>query len=107
MTNSKINHPYQVPDDFFNNLEKVITTKVDSEIHKSKQKHFMVQVLKYAAIIIFAVFLGRESVLLIPGTGESTSDQESISVDLILSQVPEEDITDYFVNYVTEDVLLK
>jgi hypothetical protein len=107
MTTSKINHPYQVPDEFFNNLEKDIMTKVDSEIRKVRQKHFLVQVLKYAAIVIFAVFLGRESVILIPGTGESTSDQESISVDLVLSQVPEEDITDYFVNYVTEDVLLK
>jgi hypothetical protein len=107
MKNSKINHPYQVPDDFFNNLEKELLTKVDSEIRKDRKKHILVQVLKYAAIVIFAIILGRESVLFIPGTGESTGDQESISVDLVLSQVPEEDITDYFVNYVTEDVLLK
>jgi hypothetical protein len=103
----KINHPYLVPEDFFNNLENELMTKMDAEISQGKQKNFFLQVLKYAAIVIFAVFLGRESVILIPGTGESTSDQESISVDLVLSQVPEEDITDYFVNYVTEDVLLK
>jgi hypothetical protein len=105
MTNAKINHPYQVPEDFFNNLEKEIMTKVDSEIRKGRQKHILVQVLKYAAIVMFAVFLGRESVILIPGNRESTGDQESISVELVLSQVTEEDITDYFVNYVTADVL--
>jgi hypothetical protein len=105
MTKSKINHPYQVPEDFFNHLEKELMTNVDAEISKGMQKHFLLQVLKYAAIVIFALFLGRESVRLIPGNRDSTSDQESISVDLVLSQVPEEDITDYFVNYITEDVL--
>jgi hypothetical protein len=97
MKNSKINHPYQVPDGFFNNLEKELMTKMDSEISKGRHKHILVQVLKYAAIIIFAIFLGRESERLIPGSGESTSNQESISVELVLSQVSDEDITDFLI----------
>jgi hypothetical protein len=104
MTKSKINHPYQVPDDFFNLLEKELMIKVDAEINKGRQKHFLVQVLKYAAIVIFAIFLGRESVRLIPGNRESTSDQESLSVDLVLSQVSDEDITEFLIDNNTLEI---
>ena len=104
MTNSKINHPYRVPEDFFNNLENELMTKVDAEINRGKQKYFVLQVLKYAAIVIFAIFLGRESVKFIPGNRESTSDQESITVDLVLSQVSEEDITDFLIENNTLEI---
>jgi hypothetical protein len=105
MTKSKINHPFLVPEDFFGWQEKELMLKMEAESRTRRQKQFLLQITKYAAIIIFAIFLGRESVRFFPGTKDSSDDPGAISVDLVLSQVSEEDITNYFINYVTEDVI--
>jgi hypothetical protein len=105
MTNSKINHPFQVPDDFFDHLEKDLLTELDKISFQEKKKSVLFQVIKYAAIVIVAIFLGRESVKLFPGNTTSSTENETISVDLVLSQVTDEDITDFIMENATQKVL--
>jgi hypothetical protein len=93
--NTKIRHPFQVPDDFFENLEKELSVTIDRIAIQKRKKSIALQVIRYAAIVIIAVILGRESVKIYPGDRNSQPGEETISVDLVLSQVPEEDIVDF------------
>ena len=104
MTKPKINHPFQIPDDFFDHLEKELLMKTEKFTFPEKRGSVFLQVIKYAAIIIGAIFLGRESVKIIPDKSTSFREKESISVDLILSQVSDEDITNFLIDNVTMEI---
>lgn len=104
MTKPKINHPFQVPDGFFDHLEKELLMKTEMATYREKRGKVFLQILKYAAIIIGAVFLGRESVNYIPDKSKSARSEETISVDLVLSQVSDEDITNYLIENVTMEI---
>jgi hypothetical protein len=107
MTRTKINHPFKVPEGFFDDLENELLMKVETGEVQNRKKTLLLQVLKYAAIIILAVFLGRESTRLFPGKKNMSVSSDTISVDLVLSQVSDEDITDFFIDNVTNDVFTK
>ena len=105
MTKPGINHPFQVPDDFFDHLEKDLLTELDEVTLHDRKKSVLLQVLKYAAIFIGAIMLGRESVKLYPGDTRTSDDRETISVDLVLSQVSDEDVSEFIIDNITQDVL--
>ena len=105
MTKPKINHPFLVPDDFFIHLEPDLKTELDKISYQGKKRSVILQVMKYAAIIFVAVFLGRMSVKIFPGNNSFTGDPETISVDLVLSQVPDEDITEFILNNISQEAL--
>jgi len=105
MTKPRINHPFQVPEDFFDHLEKDLLTELDKVSLKDRKKSVLLQVLRYAAIFIVAIILGRESVKLYPGNTRSSGEQEIISVDLVLSQVSDEDVTEFIMDNITQEVL--
>ncbi len=105
MTKPKISHPYQVPDGFFDLQEKELMIKLDGISLQEKRKSAVWQVLKYAAIIVAAVFLGRESVTVFPGQQKSAADQESLTVDLVLSQVSDEDLSEFLIENVAQEFL--
>jgi hypothetical protein len=104
MTKPKINHPFQVPDDFFDHLEKELLMKTEMVTFTENRGSVFLQILKYAAIIVGAIFLGRESVKYIPENSNSSRTEETISVDLVLSQVSDEDITNFLLDNVTMEI---
>jgi hypothetical protein len=105
MTKPKINHPFQVPDDFFDHLEKELEIELDKISLQKKKRSVVFQILKYAAIIFAAVLLGRQSVKIYPGNTGLSGDTEILSVDLVLSQVSDEDVTEFILDNITQDVL--
>jgi hypothetical protein len=107
MTRIKINHPFLVPEGFFDRQEQELLKKMDvADLQKGK-KTLVWEVLKYAAIIITAIFLGRESVRIFPGSSTSAATRETVSVDMILSQVSDEEINNYLIDNITEEVFEK
>ena len=105
MTKPKIGHPYQVPDGFFDLQEKELMIKLDGISLQEKRKSIVWQVFKYAAIIVAAIFLGRQSVLIFPHQQKALSDQQSLTVDLVLSQVSDEDLSEFFIENVSQEEL--
>jgi hypothetical protein len=105
MTKPRINHPFQVPDDFFTRMEADMEIKLDKITLQEKKKSVVLQIIKYAAIVFVAVFLGRISAHLYPGKSGSTGEPESLSVDLVLSQVSDEDVSEFIMDNITQEVL--
>jgi hypothetical protein len=100
----KINHPYLVPDDFFENLEEELQKTINAEPEQSRMKEFILTISKYAAIIILSFILGRISVSFHQNRVTSSYKQNRLSPELILSQFSEDDITNYIIENVNEDV---
>jgi hypothetical protein len=105
MTKPKIAHPYHVPDGFFDLQEKELMIKLDGINLQETKKSAALQVLKYAAIIVAAIFLGRESVLIFPPKHKTYVNQEFLTVDLVLSQVSDEDISEFFIENIAQQGL--
>ena len=107
MTRGKIDHPFLVPEGFFDKMENEFLAKMEDETIQNRKKNIFIQVLKYAAIITIAVFLGRQSARLFPLERNGAAGKETISVDLVLSQVSDEEITEYIIDNVNYDVFTK
>ena len=105
MTKSKIKHPYQVPDNFFEQLEKELEKELDKISLQETKRSVVFQILKYAAIIFTAILLGRQSVKIYPGNTDFSGEVEVLGVDLVLSQVSDEDVTEFILENITQDVL--
>ena len=105
MTKPKIDHPFRVPDDFFDQLETDLGRELDKISFQVKKRSLVLQILKYAAIIFAAAMLGRESVKIFPGHSGSSGNVDIFSVDLVLSQVSDEDVTEFIMDNITQDVL--
>jgi len=102
---TKISHPFKVPEGFFDQLDRELVMNLDKTGLSIRRKTVAWQVLKYAAIITAAIFIGRGSVLIFPYRESTPAEQENITVDLVLSQVSEEDITDFLIENVACEVI--
>jgi hypothetical protein len=104
MNREKINHPFHVPDDFFENFGNEMVEAIDNTPVKRNLKTIVLTISKYAAIIVFSFILGRESVSLYRQKSLSETDSQLYTVESVLSQVSDDEIADYLIENVTEDV---
>lgn len=104
MNREKINHPFHVPDDFFEKLGSEIVKTIDNAPVKRNLKTIVLTISKYAAIIVFSFILGRESVSLYQQKSPAETDSQIYTVESVLSQVSDDEIADYLIENVTEDV---
>lgn len=105
MNREKINHPFHVPDDFFEEFENAMVEKISTKILKRSYKTVILTISKYAAIIVFSFILGRESVSLYQDNSRSETDSQLYTVESVLTQVSDDEIADYLIENVIEDVL--
>jgi hypothetical protein len=105
MNHKKINHPYQVPDHFFNDFKSGILEQIEAEPPNQKLKSVVLLIAKYAAIIVISFILGRESSSIFREKTAKYNEQEIYNVENVLSQVSDDDITDYLIENVSEDFL--
>lgn len=105
MNNEKINHPFEVPDHFFDDFRSEMIKKLENEPQHQKRKSIVLLVAKYAAIIVFSFVLGRLSTTYFSEKKIKVSDQEIYNVETVLSQVSDDEITDYLIENVSEDFL--
>ncbi len=105
MSQKKINHPYQVPDHFFDDFRSEILEKINSDTQHAKYKSIALTLVKYAAIVVFSFILGRESSSYFNEKASKYNEQEIYNVENVLSQVSDDDITDYLIENVSEDFL--
>jgi hypothetical protein len=104
MNQEKINHPFHVPDDFFEKFGNEMVETINILPAKRNLKTIVLTISKYAAIIIFSFILGRESVSLYQQKLLSETDSELYTVESVLTQVSDDDIADYLIENATEDV---
>ncbi len=104
MNREKINHPFHVPDDFFEKFGNEMVETIKNEPTPMRVKTIVWTISKYAAIIVFSFVLGRASVDVFHQKSTSPNDSQLYSVESVLSQVSDDDIADYLIENVTEDV---
>lgn len=104
MNKNKIKHPYQVPDNFFDDFKKETIEKLENLPQgRRRAMKFALQFTKYAAIIVFSFFLGRASINIINGENEKATQFETYTVDDVMLQICDEDIT----NFILEDATIE
>lgn len=104
--NKRIDHPFQVPDDFFENFRNEMLDEIDKRPEPNRSKQIlMLNLAKYAAIIVFSFLLGRESVLLFNGNNRTMGNKEIYSVEAVYSQVSEDDIADFILENNPDQIL--
>ena len=103
--NKKVKHPFQVPDNFFTDFKNETIDELEGMPQKTGilTRKLVLQFTKYAAIIVFSFFLGRVSMFVINGDKEISAEDENYSIDEVMLQIQEEDITDFFI----EDISLE
>ena len=106
MNKHKIEHPFLVPDDFFESFKDETVSKLTKlqEDRTVKMKKIIMQSAKYAAIVAFSFFMGRESLLFVNQDKESKQ-EELYSIDVVYSQVSDDDITDYIIENASSEML--
>jgi len=113
MNKEKVNHPYIVPDGFFEEFKLELEDKLNdlpeqprSRVLEGVKTHrIILNIFKYAAIIIFSFLLGRESSLLFRHSNSSFGTAESLSVEAVYSQVSADDITEFYIENSKDDLL--
>ncbi len=98
--NDKIKHPFQVPEDFFEEFKSEMLGEIELHINSKRQsdyKKIILVTLKYAAIVVFAFLIGRYS------TGINHKKSELPSVETVFNQVAEDEI----IAFVIEDELFE
>lgn len=105
MNKEKINHPFEVPDHFFDDFRSELINNLEVEPQDNKRKSIVLLVAKYAAIIALSFVLGRISTTYFNEKKIKVNDQEIYNVDNVLTQVSDDDITDYLIENVSEDFL--
>jgi|WetSurMetagenome_2_1015567.scaffolds.fasta_scaffold49109_3 hypothetical protein len=96
---SKINHPFQTPEGFFESLKKEMALEIKnkSQIQIPRSRRIAMVVLKYAAIIILSFFLGRISITYFNHQDQLAERRDMYSVEDVFSQVSVDDITDFLI----------
>jgi len=99
MTKNKINHPFIAPDVFFEEFKIEMSEKlnVQEEKYNRRFRTILMNGFKYAAIIALSFFLGRESMRLFNPESSASGQSEYFSVDVVYSQVSDDDITDFII----------
>jgi hypothetical protein len=105
--NKKIGHPYRVPENFFDDFKHEMTAKLAKRVMQKENsfRKIVFQSLKYAAIVAFSFFLGRESFRLNNKQNYLHNSKESYSVDAVYSQVSEDEFTEFIIENVTSEKL--
>ena len=102
---TKINHPYHVPEGFFDDFRK----SMENEIEKlqtgsgKKVKFHYPKWMKYAAIFLFLVGAGYASFRLINQPDNMIDENLQLTVEEILPQISEEELTDYVIENITPE----
>lgn len=100
---TKINHPFKVPDSFFDNFKNDMSLEFEKESVKNQPgiRKIATKTLKYAAILVFALFAGYSGYFVINHHDKSVN--ENITIDEIYSQVSDEEVTSYIIENVTSE----
>ena len=104
MNEEKINHPFHIPEGFFENFWNEMNAKMEQDSQSKNVKDLVLTISKYAAIFIFAFILGRGSVSYFQQKSQPEQSEQIYSVENVLSQVSDDDITNYLIENATEDV---
>lgn len=91
----KIEHPFQVPDDFFNEFKLEFQGKIESQVDSSQRfniKKIVLNTIKYAAVVAIAFVIGRYSVEVKYKKSELTN------IETIFNQVSEDEIVDFIID---------
>lgn len=105
MTEQKIKHPFQVPDDFFESFGPEMLDKITTEPAAGKINSAVFTILKYAAIVVLSFLLGRVSINLSKPNADSSDKNDLYSVDAVYSQVSDDDINDFILENASSDLL--
>jgi len=105
MNKEKVNHPYIVPEGFFEEFKLELEDKLNDlpeqprprVLGGGKTRRIILNINKYAAIIVFSFLLGRESSLLFRHSSNSFVNADYLSVDVVYSQVSTDDITEFYI----------
>jgi uncharacterized protein (DUF2164 family) len=101
MNKEIIKHPYQVPENFFEDNEKDLMETFNRNYQKNKVRSLILNVSKYAAIIAVSFLLGRLSVSFF----NSGAEEQVFAVETVLSQVSEDEVIEFLIDNITDDVL--
>lgn len=106
MTKQKIEHPFKVPENFFEDFKLEMTTRFPYKEKRTRQHSLVIGLMKYAAIIVISFVLGRVSVQIF--SAHSNSDEvlaNGYTIDEIYSQIDEADLDTYLVETNANEIL--
>ncbi len=97
----KIPHPYNVPDNFFNEFKKEFLEDINEETYTKKSR--IIQLLKkslqYAAILAFSFFAVKGITDIFSEKQDSKKlTKTDVEIDLLYNQISEEELTEFIVN---------
>jgi hypothetical protein len=103
MKNDKINHPFRVPEDFFDDFGTVVREKMALEEDMADRKPLILSILKYVAFLVFVLIVGYQGAHFFGQKEEKQGDEDLYTVDNVFSQVSDDDITNYLIENVNQD----
>jgi hypothetical protein len=98
---NKIPHPYHVPENFFAEFKKELLENISEETKAKKPQtiQLLKKVLQYAAILVFSFFAVKGIIETFSGKQDAKkSIKTDMEIDLIYSQISEEELTEFIVN---------
>lgn len=105
MTQQKIKHPFQVPDDFFESFAPEMLNKLSNDTTANKSKPVAFAIMKYAAIVVLSFLLGRISMELSKPNTNRDEKKDLYTVDAVYSQVSDDEIDDFILENASSDFL--
>jgi hypothetical protein len=104
---TKIKHPYQVPEGFFKDFRKNLEVEI-TKIQPSNRKTFFVKrfsLVKYAAILVIVAGVGYVTMHIMRKSDNSVEENLQITVEEVLSQISEEELTDFIIENISPEKL--
>lgn len=104
---TKMNHPYQVPERFFGDFRKNLESEIEklqAENRKSIRMHHQ-RWIRYAAIFLVLVGVGYISFYSIKQSENKMDDSMQLTVEEILPQISDEELTDFVIENITLEKL--
>ena len=106
---TKINHPYQVPEGFFEDFRKSMEDEIVKNKHV-KRKTISIKGLKwmkYAAVIVVLAGVGYSSLRIIKQSNKSIDDELQLTVEEVLPQISEDELTEFIIENIPSEELEK
>ncbi|MBX2878023.1 MAG: hypothetical protein KTR30_38245 [Saprospiraceae bacterium] len=105
----KIEHPFQVPDHFFETFQSEILDQVAKEKHSwpPRIKRLVLKSARYAATLLLFALAGKGVWSFLEKPAASSAEQETIDQELetIYSQISEQDLMDFISEEMEEDFI--
>ena len=104
---TRINHPYHVPEGFFNDFRKSMENEIEklqTGNRKTVKLHYQ-KWLRYAAIFLVLVGVGYASFHFIKQSDKKIDENLQLTVEEVLPQISEEELTDFVIENIRPEKL--